>query len=398
MKILFFAYDVPLPLNSGGKIRAFHFIKNLSAENEITLFTWYRQEDQKKYLKELEKYCQKIYLFKRRRPWSLVNIFIKFFTFLPFLSVTYYSNAFKKKLAEVIEKENFDLAHFESYYPALYLPLVKKLGVKTILANENLEWQIYDRFARLQRSPLSLILSLEVALMKHYEEWLWKQADVNIALSESDSRQIMLKTSKICPIIPNGVDIPSYKPTGHLSDRKTMIYVGTLIYQANKDAILYFLDKIYPLIKNQLKGVKLLLLSWHKPKLLEEYLVSDQSISLIQDRETPVFEFLKKADILVAPLRIAGGTNIKILEAMAAGLPVLTTSVSAKGLGAEFKPVLTIADSEKEFASLAVSLLKDREKRQKLGQAGRRLVEKSYDWQTISQKLQAIYEQNVKKA
>jgi len=398
MKILFFAYDIPLPLNSGGKIRAFHFIKNLSAKNEITLFTWYRQEDQKKYLKELEKYCKKIYLFKRRRPWSLFNIFIKFFTFLPFLSVTYYSNAFKKKLVEVIGKENFDLAHFESYYPALYLPLVKKLGVKTVLANENLEWQIYDRFARLQRFPLNVILSLEVKLMKHYEEWLWTQADVNISPSESDSRQIMLKTSKTCPVIPNGVDIPSYKPIKHIGDRKTMIYVGTLIYQANKDAILYFLDKIYPMIKNQLMGVKLLLLSWYKPKLLQKYLASDQSISLIQDRETPVFEFLKKADILIAPLRIAGGTNIKILEAMAAGLPVLTSSVSAKGLGVGFKSVLTIADSEEEFASQAISLLNDQEKRQKLGLAGRRLVEKSYDWRTISLKLQTIYRQNVKKA
>ena len=177
-----------------------------------------------------------------------------------------------------------------------------------------------------------------------------------------------------------------------------MIYVGTLIYQANKDAILYFLDKIYPMIKNQLMGVKLLLLSWYKPKLLQKYLASDQSISLIQDRETPVFEFLKKADILIAPLRIAGGTNIKILEAMAAGLPVLTSSVSAKGLGVGFKSVLTIADSEEEFASQAISLLNDQEKRQKLGLAGRRLVEKSYDWRTISLKLQTIYRQNVKKA
>lgn len=396
MKILFFAYDVPMPLNSGGKIRAYHFIRNLAKKHEITLFTWYRQEEQRKYLNELNKYCKTIYLFKRRKPWSLTNIFLKFFTLLPFLSVTYYSDDLKKKLIEVAGQENFDVAHFESFYPALYLPLVKKLGIKTILSNENLEWQIYDRYARLRKFPFNKILLLEVWMMRRYEEWLWRQADVNIALSENDRRQIEAKTAKICPVIPNGVDVPLFKPLRHLNNRNTIIYVGTLVYQANKDAIFYFLDKIYPLIKSRLKEVKFLLLSWYKPKWLEKYLASDASISLIQDRETSVFEFLRKADLSIAPLRIVGGTNIKILEAMAAGLPVLTTQASARGLGPEFKPVLTIADEEKEFATQAVALLNDPKKRNKLGHLGRQLVERFYDWEKISEKLLTIYEQNAK--
>lgn len=391
MKILFFAYDLPFPLTSGGKIRAYHFIKNLAKKHEIILFCWYRDEEQKKYLPEVKKYCQSIYLFKRRKPWSCLNILLKLFTFLPFALVTYYSNDLKKKLKELIKQEKFDVVHFESFYPALYFPLVKKMGVKTFMANENIEWQIYDKYAASKGFPLNFLLRLEVRRMRQYEEWLWQQADINIALSGPDQKEIQRVTHRPCPLIPNGVNIDDFKPSQHQQNRNVLIYVGTLKYQQNNEAVFRFLKTTYPLIKARIKGVKLILVSWYKPGWLEKYLIADPSIILKQEKDIPVSEFFKQADVLIAPLRIAGGTNIKILEAMAAGLPVLTTSVGAIGLGSEFKSSLCVADSEREFAQMAVALLFDRKQRQKFGLQGRKMVESMYNWEKISEKLLSVY-------
>ncbi len=398
MKILFFAYDLPFPLTSGGKIRAYHFIKNLARKHEVNLFCWYRDEEQKEYLPELKKYCRSIYLFKRRKPWSCLNILLKLVTFLPFASVTYYSNDIIKKLKELIREEKFDVAHFESFYPALYLPLVKKLGVKTLMANENIEWQIYDKYAASRGFPLNPLLRLEVGRMRQYEEFLWSQADINIALSIADQKEIQRVTHGPCPLIPNGVNISDFKPSRHQQNRNILIYVGTLKYQQNNEAVFRFLKTAYPLIKAEIKGVKLILVSWYKPDWLKKYLSSDPSIILRQEKDIPIAEFFKEADVLVAPLRIAGGTNIKMLEALVAGLPVLTTSVGAKGFGDEFRPVLTVADEEREFATQAITLLNDSKKRNKVGQLGRQLVERFYDWEKISEKLLKVYEQNAKEA
>ncbi len=388
MKVLFLTYDLPYPLISGGKIRAYHLIKNLAKNHQITLFSYYRDEEQKQYIPELKKYCQDIFLFKRRPPWSWQNIFRWMTRILPFPSATYYSQELEKALVKELKAGGYDLVHFESFYPALYLPLAKKLGAKTLMGNENVEYQIYNRFAERKFFFLKWFLKLEVLRMRCYEEKLWKQADINITLSKKDAEMVKKVTKKECPIIPNGVDIDSFKTIKPSGDGKTIIFVGTLIYQANSDAMKYFLKEIYPEIKRQTPRVKFILVSWYKPEWLEKYLI-DSSIEFIQDKETPAGDFFAKADVLVAPMRIASGTRIKILEAMAAGLPVVTTSLGIEGI--EAKEEVVIADEPEDFANEVVKLLGDKKRRQELGKAGRALVEKLYDWEKISQKLDKIY-------
>ena len=388
MKVLFLTYDIPYPLISGGKIRAYYLIKNLAKNHQITLFSYYRDEEQKQYIPELKKYCQEIFLFKRRPPWSWQNILRWMTRILPFPSATYYSQELEKALVKELKAGGYDLVHFESFYPALYLPLAKKLGAKTLMGNENVEWQIYNRFAERKFFFLKWFLKLEVLRMRCYEEKLWKQADINITLSKNDAEVIGKVSKRKCPVIPNGVDVNSFKTVKPSGEGKTIIFVGTLIYQANNDAMKYFLKEIYPEIKRQTPGVKFILVSWHKPEWLEKYL-TDSSIKFIQDKETPVGDFFAKADVLVAPMRIASGTRIKILEAMAAGLPVVTTSLGIEGI--EAKEEVVIADEPEDFANEVVKLLGDKKRRQELGKTGRALVEKLYDWEKISQELDKIY-------
>jgi len=391
MKVLFLTYDVPYPLNSGGKIRAYYLIKYLARKHKITLFSYYRYEEQKKYFAELKKYCQEVFLFKRRKPWVWQNFAYSFLTFLPFLSAIYYSNELKKALVEELKKEKYDLVHFESFYPAVYLPLVKKMGIKTIMGNENIEWRVYDRYASQQFFPLSWLLKLEVWRMRIYEEAIWRVADVNIAPAKDDALEIEKITKKDCPIVPNGVDLGSVRVWQKKSGPPTIIFVGTMIYQQNNDAVRYFLKEIYPKIKKQISQVKFILVSWHKPSWLDKFL-TDSSIEFIQDKEKPAWEFFKKADVLVVPTRIAGGTRIKILEAMAAGLPVVSTKIGIEGIETNSGRGVIVADEPEDFAEKTVVLLKSKARRIKIGLSGRKLVEKLYDWKKIGEKLNKIYE------
>lgn len=390
MKILFLTYDVPFPLNSGGKIRAYYLIKNLSKNHQITLFSYYRHEEQKRDAAEMEKYCARVMLFKRRPPWSWQNLARCFLSSLPFTAAVYYSDSLKKELMKELKTNSYDLVHFESFYPALYLPLVKKLGIKTLLGNENIEYRVYERYADSRSFFLRWPLKLEVLRMRLFEENLWRQADINIAVSVDDAAVIETVAKKSCPVIPNGVDPEAYRKIVAKGDRQTLIFVGSLVYQPNSDAMKYFLGEIYPQIKQKNPAVKLILVSWYQPKWFKNY-THDSSISFIQDRETPAVEFLKKAAILVAPIRIASGTNIKILEAMAAGLPVVTTTIGAEGLAVKDGREVIIADKPGEFVSAVIALLADKKRCQQMGLAGQALVKQQYDWSEIAGKLEKAY-------
>ena len=169
-----------------------------------------------------------------------------------------------------------------------------------------------------------------------------------------------------------------------------MMYLGTLAYQANSDAVRFFLEKVYPAIKKQVNGVKFVLVSGYEPEWLGRYL-TDASINYVKDSSSLAAELFLRADVLVVPIRIASGTNIKILEAMAAGLPVVTTSIGAEGLEVKNGENILISDQPSEIAKTVAGLLQDGSWREKIGRQARKLVEKRYDWLKTTERLIPVY-------
>ncbi len=394
MKVLWLTYDLPYPPHSGGSLRAYHLLKGMSKNHQIDLFSFIRREEQLQYLPELEKYCRRIETFKRPYVWSPRNILRAGFSTLPFASVGYYFRDAKLKIQQMLEEEKYDLVHFITYYPAVYLSFAKNLGFKTLMGNDNIEYRVYQRYAEQQKfPPLKWLLSIDIFKMRKFEEKLWKLADINIALSEGGADAVSKVTGKECPVVPNAVDTESFsqiKKKPH--EGLVCLFVGDFTYRPNQDAVRWLVDEIISKSKksfpSEIQNSKLLLVGRNPTNyiknLASENIIVDGGVEDIRDAYA-------RADIFLAPIRIGSGTRLKILEAMAAGLPIVSTTVGAEGLDVKDGENILLADEPQDFAQKISTLLKNPALRDKIGSAGKALVRQKYDWKQSITKLEEVY-------
>lgn len=406
MKILWLTPLFPYPLYSGGQVRVYNLIKNLAKNHQITLFSFIRPEREQGPIERLQPFCLKIKTFKGRRIWTARNLFLASFSHLPFTITHFYGDQkVKQVLREELSQEKYDLVHFESFYTSPYLHCVSSLP--KVMGNENIECLLYQRYVDQKMIPLKWLLSFDVWKMKRYEQNAWRKADLNLAVSETDAKKIKKVTNKKCVVVSNGVDLDYFTRSkqslpafggstvgGHLiKPRKPIIlFVGDFKYFANQDALRFLAKEIWPLIKRKTPDAILRLVG----KNLNPYVKSLASKEIIVDDQVEdIRQAYNSADVFIVPMKIGSGTNIKVLEAMASGLPVVSTSVGAEGIEMEKGKEIIIGDESEELANSVVELLVDRDKRQKLGLAGRKLVERLHDWAKITKKLEKAYQELV---
>lgn len=387
MRILFFTYRLPYPPLTGGQTRAFNLIKGISSTQEVTLFSFIKKEEELKNLDEMRKYCSKIMTFKRRDLFSPLNLPLTIFSKMPFASALYYSSVIEGVLKEELANGKYDWVHFESFYPSVYLNNITK--TKTLMGNENAEYLVYKRFSDSRIFPLNKIFSLDVAKMKKYEEVIWKKATLNIAVSETDAKLVESVTGSDCPVIPNGVDTDFFSDVKRIDDGNTLLYVGSFRYIQNQDAVSFFLKKIWPLIKEKKPKVKVLLVG--RDPTSEILKLRSQSIEVASNIDD-IRKAYEIASALIVPIRAASGTRLKILEAMASSVPVVSTKVGVEGIEAKKDQEVLIADDPKSFAQETINILEDSGKRAKITLSAKNLVDKKYSWKKIAQDLNYLYE------
>lgn len=390
MKILFLTYDLPFPLDQGGKIRAFHLLKNLSVHHQITLLSFFRQQSQKQFCRHLQPFCQKILLFKRIKAFSLQHFLTSFRTRLPFPVALYWSKEFKLLLQKEINAHPYDLLHFESFYTSLYLD--KKINLPQVLGTENIEWQVYNDYAQTQKLPfLKYPMVWESQRIKKFEEKTWLTADLCLAVSQDNASEIEKITHQKVAQIPNGVDLDFFQLRHQPAPlAKTLLFVGNFAYIQNQDAAKFLVEAIFPLIKKEIPDTTLLIVGKNPPPAIKKYASTD---ILIREDVADIREAYQKASVLVAPIRAGSGTKLKILEALASGLPVVATTIGIEGIRAENEKEILLADDPSAIASQTIRLLKDRALQARLGQSGRKLVEEFYSWSPIVSHLEAAYRQ-----
>jgi len=391
-KVLWLTYDLPYPTNSGGKLRSYNLIKHLSHEFEVDLFSFYRRDEQMAHLEELYKIVNHLRVFKRRYIFSPENLFKASISFLPLLNVSYLDFELEEELRAAARLKEYQIYHFEFLGMASYLPLVKSLRGLTVFGNENIEYQIYQNYTQRSRMyPLLPFFGYDVWKMRRLERSYWEKADLNLVVSEEDAQIVAGVSSKPCVVVPNGVDLSSPEIQEISSDNKILspmaFFSGNLVYQQNKDALFWFLKEVTPIILKKLKQFKVVVLS----DRYEDFLKDFTKIVILESNPQETFENLaKKCSVFIAPIRIKSGTNIKVLQAMADGLPVVATPEALTGY--DFTPGqdVLIGYTAEDFAEKVVMVLGNDELSKKLVFGAYEKV-KRYSWENSAKILINAY-------
>ncbi|HVT00640.1 MAG TPA: glycosyltransferase family 4 protein [Patescibacteria group bacterium] len=386
-KVLFVTYDFPYPTNSGGKTRSYNMLKHSGSDVEKYLISFVRNDFNNEYIKEMEKIGVKVLeLIPRKKVVDPTNIF-GLISGKSIFNALYNSKSALNQIVEQIVANHIDVVHFESFYTSFFIgDEIGKTGVKQIFGTENIEANLYDDYAE-NNTPKLLrgAYKAQVGRIRREEEEIFKKADLNIAVSDDDADVIKKFTNKV-GVVRNGVDFDEFKyhEPARINGKK-LLFVGNFTYFPNVDAINFFYKEVFADLPDDItltavgRGVTSL-------PIRDERITFKEFVPKIQDE-------YEAADIMVAPIRLGGGTNFKIIEAFAVGLPVIGLPHRIKGIGAENEKHLIIADTAWDFVGKTKNLLEDLNKRKKLAKNAHEFAKKEYSWDVIGKKLNKYWKE-----
>ncbi len=395
MKVLMLTPYFPYPLISGGQIRSYNLLKKLARRHKITLYSFIREEKEKKFIPHLIKFCHKVRVFKRRKAWSPLNIFLAGLTPFPFLVAIYYSLTLQREIKKELLEHDYDLIHAETFY---VMPNIPKTKIPILLVEQTIEYLVYQNFIQTMRLLVSKpFLYFDVLKIKLWEKYFWKKAKSLAAMSIEDKNLIqkMVKDIRV-EVIANGVDIDFFKKTKkRKTHQPTVLFVGNFKWIPNLDAVDFLVKDIWPKIKAQVKNAKLWVVGQNPTEQIKKLASSKKDI-LVDDTVADIRDAFSKSDILLAPIRNGRGTKYKVLEAMATNTPVVATPIGVEGIRVRDKTHVLIAQDAANLAQETIFLIKNKEYGQRLAQKAKELVSKKYNWEIIAKKLDKLYHETGK--
>ena len=398
MKILLIARTCPYPANDGEKIRVFNLIKNLS-HHEITLVCRAMTEEEQKGVSELEKYCKDVYAVYIPSPESF---WVKLSWVRPFVFSKYpisLSTVFFEKKLEIIQRicneKEFDIIQIEHSSLTIYLDFLsfkKKTG--TVLTMHNIDYVRNSRLINnLSFSIKKIYQLINQIKFKKWELASLKRYDRIITMSDID-RDMLLKDmpSLVISVVPNGVDTKTigFSTTKSIEQNNmNIIFVASMDSEANHDGAIYFIEHVFPLIKKKIPDAVSIFVGRNPKKELSDK--HNGKDIIVTGMVNSVFKYYQDAAVAIVPLRSGGGTRLKILEAMAAGVPVVSTTIGAEGLNLKNNEDILLADSPVDFANCIIKLLGSVLLRKSIIKKGRLKVELEYDWSISAEHSDDLY-------
>lgn len=383
---------LPYPLVSGGQIRTYNLLKNLSTKHNITLASFIRNPDEEKYIKDLSPYCEKVITFKRRKAWSPINILLSALTPFPFLVCIYFDIRVRSQIKKELEKEKYDLIHAETFY---VMPNIPSTPIPIFLVEQVIEYLVYQRFVEGLPKWMFFVkpfLFIDVGKIKWWERYYWKKAKRLAAMSQDDSDFIQrLEPNLKVDVVANGVDIEYFEQTKKKKPKNpTVLFVGQFKWLPNRDATKFLVEEIWPKIKSEIKNAKLWIVGRNPPNDILNFASNDIRVDGgVEDIRLAY----GSSDVLLAPIRNGRGTKYKILEAMATKTPIVGTKLAVEGINATNGKQALVAQTADDLAINTVKVLKDEKLGESLATHAYELVKKDYNWGKISDQLDKVYKE-----
>jgi glycosyltransferase involved in cell wall biosynthesis len=402
MRILMLTANLPYPPASGGALRSYGLIHGLhAAGHEITLLSFHDGSTTVEGT-PLAKACVRIETGPPPRRTKVDRLRDVLLTSKADIERRMYSTEFHRRLKGLLHQYSFDLIQFEGIEVACYLPFVRQmqppaqLCFDTFNAEYALQRVIFEVDRRdPKRLPGALYSLVQSRRIKRFEREVCQQADLVIAVSPEDAEALReFRADGRIFVVPNGIFADDYRAPIEVPDLggNALVFTGKMDYRPNVDAMLWFAGAILPAIQQQVSDVRLIIVGQKPhPKIAALHGQGNITITGWVDSVQP---YLHSAAVYIAPLRMGSGTRLKILEALASGCPVVTTSIAASGLLPEAKRAMIIADEEAEMAKAIVNLLRDPAQRRELGALAKTAVQKHYDWSVLIPRLLSAYRES----
>lgn len=368
MRVLYLTHGCPYPPNKGDRIRNFHILKHLSQTHSVTLiYPSFSQQDvdQSSYLKG---FCAAIHTVRLSPLLAKLKCCISLLGDRSLTNAHFYSD----RLRRLIDEQEYDLAVVDCSSMAQYVLDVAQPKVIDFVDVDSDKWKLY---ASMNTFPKSWIYKREFKKLQDFEAKLVKEFEASVVISENE-KQLLPQTDRLF-VVRNGIDLEYFSPREKY-DPDTMIFTGAMDYFPNIDAVAYFHEQIFPLIKKERPGAKFIIGGMNPAPRISALQSDDTFVTgFVPDMR----EYLGRAAVCVVPLRIAKGVQNKVLEAMAMGVPVVSTSSANEGIHAIDQRDLVVADDPSRFADSVIQILENNERAKALAQQGRIFVERNFAWE-----------------
>ena len=389
------APQVPWPLDVGSKIRIYNLLISYAQLGPVTLVCFSQDPADLLAVSNLDSIVESIHCIaltedEPRMSAGKLGALARALLPNPKIVRHFRRAGMEKKIKMLMENDDFDILHVERLFMVENVRgLLPRASIGrnllTVLDMDDIE---SSKALRLQgsqswRSPRKLLLLLEYLKLWSYERRILPLFDLALVCSRADQHQVAARRrphrAPAIEVFCNGADIDG--PQGADGDSRTLLFFGALNYQPNEDAALHFASVIFPLVKRSVADARFVI-AGKAPSNALYALHNGRDVVVsgyVNDKRT----LFASATVIVVPIRVGGGTRIKILEAMAAGKPVVSTTVGCEGIEVTPRVDILVADSPQEFADACIELLRSEAKGRSIGEAGRRLVAQKYRWQQI---------------
>ena len=401
MRILWLKTELLHPVDKGGKIRTYNMLKELKRDHFITYLALDDDLADLQAREQSQEYCHELVCVPhhQREKFSAgfyAELLFNVASRVPYAIKKYESASMRKRIIELTATGTFDVVICDFLAPAINVP--RDLSCPSILFQHNVEAMIWKRHFEVQVNPIKkTYLRQQWRKMERFEKETCNRFDTVIAVSKEDSDQ-MREEYSVDEVfeVPTGVDIDFFTPTGtEMIEQHNVVFTGSMDWLPNEDAIRYYTDQILPVIRRSLPDTTLTVVGRNPYSGLLELSRKDAAI-VVTGRVEDVRPYMERAAAYVVPLRIGGGTRLKIFEAMAMEKAIVSTSVGAEGLPVTHAKELLVADTPETFAAAVVDLLKNPPLARKMGQHARQTVTERFGWNGVARRFAEICETTIR--
>ena len=387
-KLVIIVSRFPFPLEKGDKLRAFHQIKELSSTYSITLIATTDSKVSKESIEQLRKYCSTIYIFRLSKISIAFNLFVQLFTKKPFQIGYFYSSKNYYRINKILDEIKPDHIYCQlirvSEFVKNYHHCKKTIDYMDALS-KGIE-------RRIEKAPFysKWLFKIESKRLAIYERQIFDYFENHIIISDQDRELILHPKKSTIECIPNGVD-NSFFETISEQKKYDLLFVGNMSYAPNVEAANYISTELIPNLKKSNPTISFLI-SGANPHSSILKLAKNNSTISVSGWVDDIRKSYAQGKIFVAPMMIGTGMQNKLIEAMAMGIPCITTSLANNAIKALNNESIIVANTKEEFIDAIEKLLSDSIYYSKIADGGKAFVKNNYNWKTTSQKLSSIFE------